>query len=135
MKTLSIDMNPLHPGAIFYQLRLYYDKLKLQDCPVTVQVLTLELARMLGEDHPPRKTLYYQVYCWLLQENIVQRHVTQMAQNTSYKQSVIDDFVTYMNNQAAAGQHNASCIVKIDEMNIILVLQEVLHWQALEAAW
>ena len=41
-----------------------------------------------------------------------------MAQNTRYKQSVIDDFVTYVNNQTAAGQYDASRIVNIDETNI-----------------
>ena len=85
---------------------------------MTVQILMLELARMLGEGAPPLKTLYYRVYRWLLNEKIVQRRVTHVAQNTRFVRTVIDNFVHYVNQQAAVGQYKPSRIVNIDETNI-----------------
>jgi hypothetical protein len=117
-KTFHEGKRTVHGGETFRKLRLFYDNLKLQDRPVTVQVLTLELARMLGEGAPPLKTLYYRVYRWRLSENIVQRRVTHVAQNTRFEQSVIDNFVQYVNQQTVVGQYDPSRIVNIDETNI-----------------
>jgi hypothetical protein len=51
-------------------------------------------------------------------EGIVQRHVTHVAQNTRYKESVIDKFVVYVNKQIVSGNFGPSEIVNIDKTNI-----------------
>ena len=45
------------------------------------------------------ETLRHRLYRWMKSENIVQRKAIQVAQNTRHNKEIIDDFVTYVNEQ------------------------------------
>ena len=63
-------------------------------------------------------TLRNRLYRWMKSEHIVQRQVTRVAQNTRHDQDVIDDFVSYVNEQIACLGVPGSHIVNIDKTNI-----------------
>ena len=66
----------------------------------------------------PMITLRNRLYRWMKSEHIVQRQVTRVAQNTRHDQDVIDDFVSYVNEQIACLGVPGSHIVNIDKIHI-----------------
>lgn len=101
------------------ELRLYYDNLRNRDRAVSVGMLVHEWRRLNPAlNEVPMITLRNRLYRWMKSEHIVQRRVTRVAQNTRHEQDVIDDFVSYVNEQIACLAIPGSHIVNIDETNI-----------------
>ena len=101
----------------YESLKLYYENVRNMDRVVTVGMLSYELKRLTTTD-VPMSTLRKRIYRWLENENIVQRRVTHVAQNTRHDESRIEGFVQYVNGQISSGQYLRSNVVNIDETNV-----------------
>ena len=80
-------------------------------------MLCYELKRLTTTELPI-SVLRYRIYRWLSSENIVQRRVTHVAQNTRHDMDKVEGFVQYVNGQISSGQYLKSHVVNIDETNI-----------------
>lgn len=108
---------PRTDNEAYDSLKLYYDNVRNMDRAVTVGMLSYELKRLMTTD-VPIATLRKRIYRWLANENIVQRRVTHVAQNTRHDESKIEGFVQYVNGQILSGQYLKANVVNIDETNI-----------------
>lgn len=100
------------------ELKLYYDNLRNMNRIVTVGMLCYELKRLRPDLTGNFTVLRKRIYRWLSSEQIVQRRVTHVAQNTRYEEEIMILFVTYVNEQIHTGSFKVDDIVKIDETNI-----------------
>lgn len=102
----------------FDQLRSYLHRLEFQYSVIYVAMLCRELKYIdqLAQEGS-METLRHRVYRFLQKESFVQRRVIHVAQNTKFNNSLMNDFVDYVNEvieRLAIGPDN---IVNIDETN------------------
>ena len=109
--------HPRKDDEAYSSLKLYYEILRNMDRIVTVGMLYYELKRLTTTDLPI-SVLRLRIYRWLSSENIVQRRVTHVAQNTRHDMDKVEGFVQYVNGQISSGQYLKSHVVNIDETNI-----------------
>jgi hypothetical protein len=58
------------------------------------------------------------IWCHIKKHGVVRRHVTHVAQNTCYEQSVIQDWVSYVNHNIKICNYKACDVVNIDKTNV-----------------
>lgn len=121
-KMLSLKMiqrgRPRKDADMYNELKSYYENLRNMDRIVTVGMLCYELKRLKPDLVVDFNVLRKRIYRWLSNEQIVQRRVTHVAQNTRYVEETMTQFVTYVNEQIITGGFLADDIVNIDETNI-----------------
>jgi DDE superfamily endonuclease len=98
-------------------LKLTYQSLRNQDRPVSVMMLAVELKRISGTAESLHN-LSRRVIRWLVREDIVQRRVTHVGQNTRFSAALIEEYVAFVNMELAMGMYSQGSIVNIDETNI-----------------
>jgi len=82
-------------------------------------MMAIELCRQFPElESIHIKVLYRRIRRSCHSNDIVIRRVTHAAQNHEYNQSVMDNWVHYVNQQIKMNKYTADCIVNYDQTNI-----------------
>ena len=102
---------------VYSKLRKFYDDTRNNGRVVTVNMLCYEMKRITGSESRI-SILRHRVRRWLGREQIVQRRVTHIAQNTRHDVSKMEGFVKYVNEQIVCGRFLKANVVNIDETNI-----------------
>jgi len=105
-------------GDWYEELKEYYNNIRSLNRVVTVKMLRPEYRRLNPTATVTESALNKRMYRWLRQENIVQRAVTHVAQNTRHEASIVEDFVIYINEQIRSISLSSCNVVNIDETNI-----------------
>jgi transposase-like protein len=103
---------------VYASMKLYYENLRNMDRVVTVEMLCFEFIRLSGNNDITMTALRKRIQRWLKTEKIVQRRITNVAQNIHYDGDRVNGFVQYVNEQIVCGSYPKSHIVSIDETNI-----------------
>ena len=99
-----------------------FDTLRAPGHIISVMMLTVELKRITGTS-VSLHVLSKRVSCWLVSVEIVQHHVTHVAQNTWHCEIAMQDFTNYINSQLVLGQYRQDCVVNIDKNNIFFDME------------
>jgi hypothetical protein len=101
-------------------LMQFYENLRENGNVVTPTMIAIELCRQypeMGADLPFR-TVMLRVRRFLASKGLVTRRITHAAQNHTYNQERMDNFVGYVNRQIQCNKYIADCIVNFDQTNI-----------------
>ena len=97
----------------------FYETRRRTGMPVTVSLMTMELLRLDPTlDVIAFDLLRFRVHRFLISQLIVFRHTTHKAQNHSYNQAVIDDYVSYTRREIAINNYRPDVVVNMDETNV-----------------
>jgi len=102
----------------YEELKEYYSNLRSLSRMVTVKMLCQEYRRLNPTVPITENALQKRIRRWLEKENIVQRSVTHVAQNTRHDASLLEDFTAYVNEQIRSNSLSSCNVVNIDETNI-----------------
>ena len=106
-------------GEAIEFLKNYYEERREQGHVITITMMAIELCRQFPElESIHIKVLYRRVRRFCHSNDIVIRRVTHAAQNHEYNQSVMDNWVHYVNQQIKMNKYTADCIVNYDQTNI-----------------
>jgi hypothetical protein len=99
-------------------LTMYWELIDM-DLIITLNLLAAELKRL---DRSVKglslAAIWHHSWHHIKKHGVVQHHVTHVAQNTRYKQSIIQGWVSYVNQSIKIGNYKVCGVVNIDETNV-----------------